>query len=83
MLRVNTRVDTQGDRTGGEERLNSKHSALTKITSVTVGVNSEGPPGIGQRSAVVNPWLLDPNVCALSYWTGQVLLQVQVLLPRS
>ena len=36
-----------------------------------MGVNSEGPPGIGQRSAVVNPGLLDPNVCALSYWTGQ------------
>ena len=37
-----------------------KNHALTKITSVTVGVNSEGPPGIGQRSAAVNPGWLDP-----------------------
>ena len=62
MLRVNTRIETQGDRTGGEERLNSKHSALTKITSVTVGVNSEGPPGSVRIMCITlgNPGWLDP-----------------------
>jgi hypothetical protein len=30
MLRVNTRVETQGDRTGGEERLNTAHDGAMR-----------------------------------------------------
>ena len=37
MLRVNTRVETQGDRTGGEERLNMVAKSALTHTLVNAG----------------------------------------------
>ena len=39
MLRVNTRVDTQGDRTGGEERLNRGFSGVSVYTLASVHIH--------------------------------------------
>ena len=53
-----------------------KTCALTKITSVTVGVNSEGPPGSGGRTGDAGYYgyltrVAGSDVRTLSYWTGR------------
>ena len=44
MLRVNTRVETQGDRTGGEERLSIRQEPSNTLKDA---LKRRGPAGVG------------------------------------
>ena len=71
--RTLTAIGVDGVRTVEREQ---KTCALTKITSVTVGVNSEGPPGSGGRTGDAGYYgyltrVAGSDVRTLSYWTGR------------